>query len=587
MKRGHILLFCSAITILGLFIVLKYGFLQLPRITGYLSSGTTDGNVLYIEEYDLMISGIDKDGVTYFCLPSFADLTDIDMTSSVTKIRLPDGSVLSRPCIGSIQDVLVDMDNGEQVPWKICFMKSENIYSVFVDMKGMDIEDIDHDMYSPIDVTVVSPMGRLICKNDAGMIKGRGNATWDLGGFYPEKRPYEIRFLEKHPLGSISPVKKWTLLANAYEGTGILNKMVFDTAKNMDMPYVTNAEWADLYAGGRYLGNYLVCSEPQVSASYIADIGGFLLEKNDRYFDDKAYGIRTSHDAFTVKAPDIVYENDLDDIRAFLEKIDSDLHSKEGKSDDIDMDSFVRWYILEELFFNDDALVSSCFFYTGKDKDMLYAGPPWDFDGTCGDDYGRYVDYNESILDTPEERSPIDWYELLCKDPGFMEQVHSVFREYIPVYKRLITEEIDDYHDIVSASMKMNRAVYGRSGYGPDYTVPGYYDSVDNNFRYTKFFLYNRIRHLSDIWDYDGRIPSVKTDNGSAHEVRFVFPDQHTETITVPDGTQLDPSDLPSYDTEKYKGWVYEANDLSPSFYIPVYEDTTFVLEEYTEDQNI
>lgn len=79
----------------------------------------------------------------------------------------------------------------------------------------------------------------------------------------------------------------------------------------------------------------------------------------------------------------------------------------------------------------------------------------------------------------------------------------------------------------------------------------------------------------------------MKTDDGSAHEVRFVFPDQHTETITVSDGTQLDPSDLPSYDTEKYKGWVYEANDLSPSFYIPVYEDTTFVLEEYTEDQNI
>lgn len=580
MKRGHILLFCSTIATLGLFIVLKHGFLQLPRITGYLSSGTTDGNVLYIEEYDLTILGIDKDGVTYFCLPSFADLTDIDMTASATKIRLSDGSVLSKPCIGMIQDVLVDMENGDRVPWKICFMKSENIYSVFVDMKGTDIEDIDHDVYSPIDVTVVSPMGRLICKNDEGMIKGRGNATWDLGGFYPEKRPYEIRFLEKHSLGSISPVRKWTLLANAYEGTGILNKMVFDTAKDMDMPYVTNAEWVDLYAGGRYLGNYLVCSEPQVSASYIADIGGFLLEKNDMYYEEKAYGIRTSHDAFTIKAPDILSEKELDDIQTFLEKIDSGLYSNEGLPTDIDIDSFVRWYILEELFFNDDALVSSCFFYTGKDKDVLYAGPPWDFDGTCGDDFGRYVDYNESILDTPEERSPINWYNLLCDDPIFMEQVQSVFREYMPVYKKLITEKIDDYHDIISASMKMNRAIYGRAGYGPDYTVPGYYSSIDNNFRYTKFFLYNRIRHLSDIWDYDGKIPSVKAGNGSEHDVCFVFPDQRTETVTVPDGTQLAPSELPSYDTERYKGWVYEANDLSASYYLPIYEDTIFVLEE-------
>ena len=556
----------------------KYLFFISPQVTGYLSIGTPEGNSLYIDAYDLTVSGTDKDGVTYFCLPSFAHLTDIDMTASVAKIRRSDGSVLSDPCLGIIQDVFVDAGNGEQIPWKICFMKSENLHSVFIDMTDIDFSDIDHDLYSPISVTVVSPLGKVICRDESAMIKGRGNATWDIFGFSPDKKPYEIKFFEKHSLGSISPVKKWTLLADAYEGTGILNKMVFDTAQKMGMNYVTHSEWIDLYASGRYIGNYLVCSEPQASASFIADTGGFLVEKNDVYFDKKKYGVRTAHDSFTIRAPDDITLNCLDDISVFLNRIDSDLHCGKEVSPEIDMDSFAKWYILEEFFFNDDALVSSCFFYSGKDLDTLYAGPPWDFDGTCGDDYGRYIDYNESILDTPEDHHPLDWYRLLNNDPQFRKYLYYLFNEYVPVFDSLIDDKIDDYYDIVCASMKMNRAVYGHSGYGPAYTVPGYYDSLENNFRYTKFFLYNRLNHLSETWNYNGRISPRNFNDGSTHEVLFLYPDSVTESMIVSDGFQLKHSDLPSYDEKQYKGWVNITNSLAPSYYIPIYEDTTLEL---------
>ncbi len=577
MIRRHVKLFIITASVLFLTILIYMGVYE-SKVTGVLSVGTAYGNILYIEEYDLTLIGTDKDGVTYFCLPSYARLTDIDMTGSAFQIYISDEQPLSDPMLGIVQDITVRMDSGESVPWKICFMRSENLHSVFLDLGAGDIKDVSHDIYSPISVKVVSPSGRTIHDDDSALLKGRGNATWDLGeGLSPDKKPYEIRFSSKLSLGSIPLTDKWALLANAYEGTGILNKMVLDTAKKMGMRYVTNSEWIDLYADGKYLGNYLVCQEPQESAAFVADSGGFLIEKNDVYFNKKKYGFRTEHGSFTIKAPDHLPEDVLKSIDDYVRSIDISIHDETSLPDSIDMESFIRWYILEEFFFNDDALVSSCFFYTGRDLDTLYAGPPWDFDGTCGDDYGRYVNYDESILDTPKDRTPLDWYASLYEKSAYRERLVVVFNECLPIFEKLVGSGIDEYYDTVSASMEMDRAIYGRAGYGPAYTVPGYYENLLNNFRYTRFFLQNRLIHLTDIWG--GSIDPTGLNDDSTHELIFEYPDDRIEKIYVSDGTQLQEADLPPYDEDESEGWVYEANGLYPSYYIPIYEDTIFILK--------
>ncbi len=555
--------------------VLAYATGDPDEVTGRLYIEPGVENYLYIEEYDLKLVGSDKGDVTYFFLPSHADLTDIDMSGSPGSILLDDGTALSEPELGIVQSVTVEDGKGSVIPWGICFMKSDRIHSVFLDFQDIDPSDVSREDYSRVSVKVFSPTGTVETLDDA-YIKGRGNATWDLGGYSPEKLPYDLKFNEPHGIGNVSPRKKWTLLANAYEGTGLLNKMVFDTAAKLDMSYVTESDWADLYANGRYLGNYLICSEPQNSAKALINAGGCLIEKNDVYFDRKPCGFRTANDAFTIKAPWPIQNKTLTGIEKLTDTVDNELSLTVPETKHIDMTSFVKWFLLEEFFYNEDALITSCYFYSFKDQKKLFAGPPWDFDGTCGESSGSYLNFTDSILNEPDSRNPLEWYNMLYDNsPEFRSSLRQYCNDYKEVFQNLLLSDIDGYYDVISSSMKMDHTLYGRGNLGFDYTTPGYYDDVSNNIRFTKYYLYNRSLYLSDIWDVDFGIPEQNFSDGSTHTVSFQYPDDTVITKDVADGAFFTEHDPPERDAENIERWIYAANDCTVSPYLPIYEDVT------------
>ena len=576
MKTGKMTLLIILSAVLVLPAILAYFMNSRAESTGILHIEPEIGNYLYIERYDLENSGIDRDGVTWFFLPSYAELSSIDLVNSPEKLFLEDGSLLSEPEFGKIQNITVGIHPDETLPWQICFMKSSGLHTLFIDLEDTNLSDVEKGVFSRASVRSYSESGTLDFLEKDCLIKGRGNATWDLGGHSPSKKPYEIRFSEAHGLGEFSPKKKWVLLANAYEGTGILNKMVFDTARNMDMNFVTESDWADVYADGRYLGNYLICSEVQGSASSLLDTGGCIIEKNDVYFDEKPAGFKTSNDSFTIKAPKPIESEQLHDVTALARAVDKDLEQPIPDLTHIDPASFVKWYLLEEVFYNEDALITSCFFYTDHKSETLFAGPPWDFDGTCGEAGWKYMDPTGSILKEEKDRQPLKWYALLCNSsPEFNTETRKYFNMYMNIYKDLILSGIDAYYDRIHASMAMDRALYGRTGYGPEYTIPGYYDSVYNNIRFTKYFLYNRILYLAQLWDTDPGFTCEDLNDGTFHTLTLIYPDGSVSTQKTADGTILQPSSLPEFDPDEYDGWYYEANDLPVSIFLPVFEDTT------------
>ncbi|MCR5236986.1 MAG: CotH kinase family protein [Lachnospiraceae bacterium] len=556
-----------------------------PGLEGTLRIDPLYGNTLHIDEYDLDIYGIDRNGVTYFCLPSFINLTRIDMSDSPLRIFLEDGSVLDKPHVGDLQSINVETPEGSLVSWKIEFMRSANLNTVFLDLNDAKLSDIEHDTYTPVNVQIYSSSGTLEYNDGSAFIKGRGNATWKTDYFEPEKKPYELNFSEDVRIGELYPKKKWTLLANTYEGTKILNKMVLDAAVKIDMKYVSDCDWIDLYANGVYLGNYLVCSEPDDTLSSVILGGGWLVEKNDTYYKNKPFGFTTSSDAFSIKAPDDPTDTYVSDISAQVNRIDLAINNKDAISNNlVDLDSFVRWYMLEEIFYNEDALITSCFFYNSGSDDIIHAGPPWDFDNTCGEGGGRFLDYNGSILNEPEDRKPLDWYNTLCENPIFCARLSELFSEYAPVFDRLISRGIDEYYQRTGQSTQMDRAIYGIQGYGQDYTVPGYYTSTEDNIRYTKYFLSKRLQYLADKWGYAGSLSTIDTGNNSYHDVSFVYSDLEIKHVSVKDGDTLKGSDIPTLDPVLYKGWIYESNGLALSYFIPVYEDCRFIPEIRQED---
>lgn len=531
-RRSSVVLAASCLMIILLMIPIHN---ERAAVVGQIFLGNNGENHLYIEKYDLDLTGIDKDGVTNFCLPSFAELTVLDQSRSQFKIRLADGTPLSDPNIGVKQDIFVDTGDGEPVPWSIAFLRSENIPALFIDLKDASIEDIDHDNYLGTKVTLISSKGIVTAFENNAEIKGRGNASWN-----GDKKPYELKLPHKAGLGDMSPSKKWTLLANFFEPTKMYNKLAFDSSEAIGLEYAIESEWVDLYDGGTYLGNYLLCREPDIGPQdldlpdlersndvYFRDAatfdtgtikgfdyigappeeGGYLIEKNtDSRFEKRTCGFRTSENYFTIKSPDNASRDQVLYISDLANRVDEGIRSNLPEALGlIDMDSFARRFIIEELFFNDDALVTSYYFYKKPGEDRLYAGPVWDYDGAVGGGEGPYLNTEGTILDQKEMidfedmeyKNPLDWDVILYDDPTYRSYLVETFKENLPVLQDLTERRMDEYYARIRASVYMDYAIW-KTGWGA-----GLYEDPDDNYRFAKDFLSKRLSFLCERWDVD------------------------------------------------------------------------------------
>lgn len=586
-----------------------------PRRSGVGELTVEPGNsVLYFKEQDFRIKGWDTGDCTFFFLPSYVDISEIDQSGSLSKIYSRDGSMLIKPLPGRIQDVLViSGEDGSRTAWKLGIFRSENLYTIDISLDGIRYYDISHDTYSEAAIDVYSPSGRSIYHANDARIKGRGNSSW-VSSSPDHKNPYQLKLPHKAPLCGMKSADKWALIVD--DPSKLRNKLSYDLAAHMDMEYAIESDWADLYINGEYLGNYLLCHEPDIGSGdldigdltplnrrfsegaviketkdikaydYISGTdgisGGYLIEKNsyNRYADKKV-GFRSGDDYFTVKSPDNASFEETAYIKAFVDGIDEaireDTYAGSGR---IDYYSFARQYLITELSLDPDAAFTSYYFYKKPAEDTIYAGPCWDFDGA----YGRwtdpvYKDYTSGIFDVQDHihdeagYNALDWDRQLLENAGYREYVGSVFCEYIPIYDKLLTEDMDGYYHKLQKSSVMDHIRW--EGYD------GCESDIRNEYRHLKFFLYNRLKHMAKV--YGGSIASPPPDiyDNTEHMLTFIYEDGTIKNMKVRDGAQMKPEDLPEYDASRYQGWRSDDEYHSLlSFYDPIFEDRTLVLED-------
>ena len=88
------------------FIYIFFSGDSFARQTGKLmvSPGNT---ILYFNRFGLEVKGWDNDGCTFFFIPSYIDVKDIDQRESVLKICAEDGDEIKEPVMNQVIDVLV------------------------------------------------------------------------------------------------------------------------------------------------------------------------------------------------------------------------------------------------------------------------------------------------------------------------------------------------------------------------------------------------------------------------------------------------------------------------------------------------
>lgn len=592
----------------------------------YLTIKPGESN-LFFEENDLCINGWDKDGVTFFFIPSYIRLGCIDQGGSFIKLCYTDGNAVTKPILNEVRDYYVCYPDGSSVPWKVGFYSSENLYTIDIKLNGIDYYDIDHDNYSEAEMDMYSPGGRKVYSKNDIRIKGRGNGTWPTSSM-GEKLPLQIKLPGKESLCGMKRTDKWALIANAGDKTKIRNKLAYDLAREMDMEYAIESDWVDLYVNGEYMGNYLLCHEPDIGTGDL-DIGnitpynnmffesdtqietasqkgydytlgsdniptgGYLIEKllADQYATKRA-GFVCNGSYFSIKSPDNASLDEVSYVQKMVYSVDKCIHGKSGSEQLslIDIYSFSRQYLMAEIGLNADAGIASYYFYKKPNDSKLYAGPCWDFDGAFGA-WSELKDYTASITDIYEHRTidmpdgdpqiiPLDWDKILLKNDTYYEYVRAVFNNYISVYNEFISIRIDDYSNRIRKSVNM------------DYVRWNGYDEIENDkeinnsYKYLSFFLYNRINYLASIYGESISLFMPPVNEEITHKLNYLFPDGRKEELNVLDGTQLKEEDMPYYDKTKYDGWhVYENGKIHRllTYYDPIYSDYTLILKEDEE----
>ncbi len=364
------------------------------------------------------------------------------------------------------KDVILTIEAVLQTPNEIRFQKqfivskSEFMHNLYVTTNDHQ-EIVSKDEYIRGQVTLASdgPFE----KEDLEMrIRGRGNSTWD----YP-KKPYRIKFDERQSLLGMAAAKDYVLLAEYNDKSLMRNYLAHYFSQFLKFDRYLETRYVSLFINDEYQGVYLLTEQVQVDSARLnideSDLshGGFLieLESDDRIGQEGIMDIdwiRVDGSNFVIKSPDMedyseaVVEGKItymkDYLIDFLESIENDTYE-----DFIDVDSFVDFFVLTELFKQVDVGYSSV--YAHKDVDgKLKMGPIWDFDISSGN--GDYYDYGPSGYWV--DYNP--WFNKLIDQPSFEARYISRFNEVLELYFNDLLDEIDHVSSLLLPFAETNFA---------------------------------------------------------------------------------------------------------------------------------
>lgn len=312
--------------------------------------------------------------------------------------------------------------------------------------------------YVPADIAIVSTSGNVI--HQSGQVKVRGNSTAIVS-----KKPYTIKFDSKQNVLGMGKAKKWVLLASCLDPTFLRNELALDLGRKIAIPYTSEHQYAELWMDGKYRGCYEI-TEPvddgitrvNIDVDKNNGFGDFLVQYEYNRYNTGAVYCNADNMRFEIKSPDITSEEQRLYVQETLAEIVRTVKTKNFEEIEkvIDVDSFAKYYLLNEFFKDVDFGYSSAFFY--YKNGILYAGPPWDYDitagnlnynesensRTCLDPTGLFVSrfiFYEYLIDCRDFKNAVrhayaenyEYFENICADGGVIDQTVA---EYKPLFMR-------------------------------------------------------------------------------------------------------------------------------------------------------
>ncbi|MBQ8381754.1 MAG: CotH kinase family protein [Clostridia bacterium] len=346
------------------------------------------------------------------------------------------------------------------------------LYLNFPNDRGLDA--VQHGIYTDATYTFVDQYVEDSYYELPLQIKGRGNYSWSFA-----QKPYSLKLGEKADFLGMGAAKKWTLITVSSDHTMMHNYLTQKMAAAMGLRGTCENEYVDVVVNGEYAGTWVLTEKIQIHEERIdvPDDVGVLFEIEMVYrhtcdtciilYEDSNRSNSVHLRLKTYKGVDLedmdqrAKDAALAELQPFFNGL-SDAFTREKTleaiSQYIDVDSFVNWYLLNELTRNyDSQFVTSCYCYIDE-TGRLYMGPVWDFD-TC------YGTQDPQIDGYRVKNAP--WYTQLFECEAFVRLVCERWTEL--KNNGLIDAfcaSIDQTALRIAASEQLNHALYPHSELG-------------------------------------------------------------------------------------------------------------------------
>ena len=260
--------------------------------------------------------------------------------------------------------------------------------------------------------------------DETGKIHLRGNSTSEF-----PKRPFSLKFDHPISLCGMREAKSWVLLANYFDKTMLRNALAFKMSEDSRLDWTPTSQFVELYYNDEPKGVYQLCEKVQVCSSrlhlspndWLIEIDGRVDLDNDIYFYTPHMPV-----AWRIEWPKIPQ---VDSIHQFVLSAEETLFGDNLSKHDngwrlyLDEESWIDWYLINEITKNFDANFNSSCFLHSREGAKIVMGPVWDFDISTG-----------NINSLGDERYPYgwhirktNWYARLFEDAAFREMVKKRF----------------------------------------------------------------------------------------------------------------------------------------------------------------
>lgn len=447
------------------------------------------------------------------------------------------------------------LGNGQRFPLMV--MYSYNLASMYIETESGNMDALieDRDNIEQGSYILLDENGKVNCNGSLEEMHSRGNASFQMC----DKKSFTLRMEQKTSVLDMGTSRKWLLLANATDETLIRNRVVMEMGRSINMAYVPDMVHVDLYINGEYQGNYQLSEKIEIDENRVAirdlkedmedvnpnvifselrtaeeeteifpslrwvpivnlpldSTSGYLLEleMKGRYEEEPCGFISSRGQRVVPQDPQYVNREQILYLANLYQDMEDALYSPDGYneetglyySDYLDMESFAKKYLIEEIAKNLDASVTSFFFYIPEGDTKFYAGPIWDYDRTFGVDFDRDgIDLkdpdtlfaSEDVYSNEAERY---FLPILCEKKDFQNIYKEMyFSKMRTELLELVDSTIQEYAENVESSAMMDAVRWDVFENGSDITMnrDAFWTSVEN----IKTFLECRIEFLDDEW---------------------------------------------------------------------------------------